>query len=242
MQTEDVELGLFAHPGEARGGEGTCPGVVLVHDVWGLSEHARDLTQRLAREGFGVLGIDLYRREEKVEITDPGAWMRGLSDPQVLEDIGAGVSFLRDRAPCRGRKVGVTGFCMGGSYALLAGCGVANVSAVAPFYGILSHEHGLLYAEEGLDPARKPRQPLDAVADLSCPLLAFYGDRDQFVPLSDVEELRRRLDASGQPTEVVVYPGAGHAFVNDTRPDAHRPDAARDAWTRMVAFFREHLA
>ena len=87
----------------------------------------------------------------------------------------------------------------------------------------------------------KPREPLDAVADLSCPLLGVFGGRDEFVPMSDIEELERRLAASSQPTEVAVYPEAGHAFLNDTREDAFRRNDASHAWARMLDFLEAHL-
>jgi len=238
MQTKDLELGYFAHPDEG----GPHPGVVLIPDVWGLSDHYRDLARRLAGDGFGVLALDIYRRLTEVSISEPGPWMRNLSDPQMLDDVRAALELLRGDPATAGRKLGITGFCMGGMYALLAACECEGLSASAPFYGLLSHEHGILHDESGLDPAKKPRQPLDAVADLRCPLLAFYGDGDQFVPMSDIEALRERLAATPHETEVVVYPGAGHAFVNETRPDAFRPEATQDAWRRMVAFFRRHLA
>jgi carboxymethylenebutenolidase len=236
VPARDVDLGHLAHP---EGGP--HPGVVMIHDVWGLSDHTRDLAGRLAGEGFGVLALDLYRREREMTIDDPGAWMRGLSAPQALDDVQAGVDFLGAHPATAGRRVGVTGFCMGGMYALLAACGCRGLAASVAYYGLLSHEHGILHAEAGLDPARKPRQPLDAVRDLGCPLLCFFGDRDEFVPLPDVEALRRRLARAAAPAEVVVYPDAGHAFMNDTRPDAYRPETARVAWQRMLDFFRQHL-
>ena len=236
MQTRDVELGHLAHPDT-----GTHPGVVMIHDVWGLADHTRDLAGRLAGEDFGVLAVDLYRRDPKVEISDPGEWMRQLSDPQVEADLAEAVAFLQAEPATRDQKVAVVGFCMGGMYALFAGCGVPGVSAIVPFYGLLSHEHGLLFSEEGLDPASKPRAPLDAARSLQCPLLGFFGEDDDFIPVSDVEELRARVAATGQPAELVVYPGAGHAFMNDTRADAYRPEAAADAWSRMLTFLRETL-
>ena len=213
----------------------------MIHDVWGLADHTRDLATRLAGEGYAVLALDLYRREAEVKIENPGAWMRALSDPQVLADVQAGVDLLGSHPGSAGQPVGVTGFCMGGMYALLAACECSGVAASVAYYGLLSHEHGLLHDENGLDPSRKPRQPLDAVADLKCPLLAFFGDGDEFVPQGDVRLLDERLGRSGLPTEVVVYPGAGHAFMNDTRPDAFRPEIAEDAWARMLAFFGTHL-
>ena len=123
---------------------------------------------------------------------------------------------------------------MGGQYALLAACGCRGLSACAPFYGMVRYA-------EGLDPRKKPRSPLDALADLSCPVLGLYGAEDAIIPPADVRELEQRLARSGQPAELRVYPGAGHAFMNDTRPEMFRPAAAADAWPRLIAFLRAQL-
>jgi carboxymethylenebutenolidase len=235
MKATAVELGFLAVPGG-----GALPGVVMIHDVWGLSDHTRDYAGRLAREGFAVLAIDLYRRARPEKIEDPGAWMRALSDPQVLSDLGAGARWLAALPETNGR-VGVLGFCMGGMYALMAGCADLGFSASVPFYGLLSHAHGLLHDPAGLDPARKPREPIAMAAELRCPLLAFFGDRDAFVPIGDVRALERELARSRVGAEVVVVPGAGHAFMNDTRPDAYLPEAAAMAWRRTVDFLHAQL-
>ena len=100
MQTQDVELGFLATPES-----GPCPGVVLIHDVWGLTDHARDLAQRLSGEGFAVLALDLYRRLDEVKIENPGEWMRALSDPQILGDVQAGADFLAAHAITQGRDL-----------------------------------------------------------------------------------------------------------------------------------------
>ena len=89
---------------------------------------------------------------------------------------------------------------------------------------------------------RKPRAPLDALGDLSCPVLGFYGEEDPIIPPDDLAALRAALAASGQPCEVRSYPGAGHAFMNETRSVMYRPEAAADAWRRLVPFLRQHLA
>jgi carboxymethylenebutenolidase len=235
MKESSTDLGHLVEPSGSP-----SPGVVLIHDVWGLSDHTRDLARRLASEGFAVLAIDLYRREAEVKIENPGAWMRGLSDPQALDDLQAGIDFLA-AGPAAGAKVGMLGFCMGGMYALMAACSCRDLAASVPFYGLLSHRHGILFDEAGLDPARKPKEPLDYAPDLRCPLLAFFGDCDEFVPMGDVRELEARLAQASPPAEVVVYPDVGHAFLNDTRPDAFRPDEAARAWARSVGFLRETL-
>lgn len=236
MPTEDLELGYLAFPRDVPN-----PGVVMIHDVWGLSEHTRNLARRLAGEGFSVLAVDLYRREAEVKIEDPGAWMRALSDPQVLGDIQAAVDLLAQHPSVSPRQVGITGFCMGGSYAILAACSCTGLSGSVAFYGLLSHEHGLLHGESGPDPQLKPRQPLDAVADLACPLVAVFGDKDEFVPMSDIELLEKRLESAPEDGDVKVYRGCGHAFLNETREDAYRPEQAQEAWDAMVRFFRHQL-
>jgi carboxymethylenebutenolidase len=236
VQAQDVELGYFAHPDA-----GPSPSLVMIHDVWGLSAHARDLACRFAREGFGVLALDLYRAKGEYEITNPGEWMRSLSDPEALRDVQAGIDFLALARPTRARRTGVVGFCMGGMYALLAACQCRGLSAAVPFYGLLSHQHGILHAPEGLDRRLKPVEPLAAAPDLHCPLLALFGDQDEFIPLADIEQLRQRLAEADAAAEVVVYPGAGHAFMNDTRPAAFRPEIAKQAWARSIAFLKGTL-
>jgi carboxymethylenebutenolidase len=233
MRTDTIDLGFVARPeSDARAG------VVVIHDVWGLYEHYRDLARRLADAGFAALAIDLYRRTPEPKITDPGRWIRGLDDRVVLADVQAAVDRLRADGASH---VGVIGCCMGGQYTLLAAAGCDRVDAAVAWYGMLSDAHGLLAPAPGetLDRARKPRAPLDVAAELRCPTLAFFGEDDAFIPPDDV----RAFEAKLAPVHrAVVYPGAGHAFLNDTRAELYRPDAARDSWARMLDWMRTHLA
>lgn len=232
MASAELAHGYLALPQ----GASPKPGVVMLPDVWGLSAHTRDLAGRLAAEGFAVLALDIYRRTGRPELSDPAAaldWIAALPDPLVLETIREGAEALAAHEAVAGR-IGVTGFCMGGQYALLAACGVPGFSACAPFYGMLRYA-------EGLDAAKKPRAPLAALRDLRCPVLGFYGEQDELIPVADVLELREGLAASPHAGEVILYPGAGHAFMNDTRPALHRPEAAADAWRRLAAFLHETL-
>jgi carboxymethylenebutenolidase len=235
MKTSEVALGFLALPDRSN-----APAVVMIHDVWGLSAHTRDYATRLANEGFAVLAIDLYRRARPEQIADPGGWMRALSDPQVLADLGEAQRFLAALPETNGR-VGVLGFCMGGMYALMAGCADLGFAASVPFYGLLSHAHGMLHDPAGPDPTLKPREPIAMAEDLRCPMLAFFGDQDTFIPLEDVRRLERSLARARSGAEIVVVPGAGHAFMNDTRPDAYRPAEAAEAWRRTVTFLRAKL-
>lgn len=237
MQSEDLPQGFLARPDE-----GIHPAVVMIHDVWGLKDHTRDLASRLCEEGYLVLAVDLYRREKDDTISDPGAWMRALSDVQILSDVQECIDLLAAHPQSSG-SVGITGFCMGGMYALLAACHCRGLLAAVPYYGLLTYERGLLAPPDGdtRDRARKPRDPLAAARDLACPLLAFFGEEDEFIPVEDVRALEGELKAVTAPHEVVLYPAAGHAFMNDTRPEAFRPEVAADAWGRMRVFLDQHL-
>jgi len=232
VRTAELREGFLAEPGSAP-----RPGVVVIPDVWGLADHTREIAQRLAREGYAALALDVYRKTRRPSLADPAAamaWIRELPDPLVLETVQEGIDALARHEAVASRKVGLIGFCMGGQYAWLAACACRGLSAVAPFYGMLRYE-------PGLDAKKKPRAPLDAVADLSCPALGLYGREDAIIPNADVDELELRLARQRQPFEIVRYAGAGHAFLNDTRPAMYRPEAAADAWRRLLLFLRTHL-
>ncbi len=217
------------------GGAGRRPGLVVVPDVRGLSDHYRDVARRFAAEGFCALAVDLYSREGAPDLPDMAAvfaWMRALPDTRVLSDLAAALGHLAQRDDVDPAAVGIAGFCMGGQYALMAACAVPGFAACVSWYGMLR------YAERD---AVKPASPLDLAPELMCPYLGFFGEEDAIIPPADVAELRGILTRAEKRFEIVTYAGAGHAFFNDTRPDAYRPAAAADAWARALAFLRRHL-
>jgi carboxymethylenebutenolidase len=214
---------------------GANAGVVVIPDVWGLKPHYEQVAQKLAAGGYAALALDLYTRGESPEKHGPqrvAEFIQALPDRQVLGDVQAAVDFLAAHPAVAGRRIGLTGFCMGGMYTLLAACRCRGLAAAVAWYGMLR-------AAE-LD-ANKPEHVLDAIGELAVPTLALFGADDALIPAGDVELLRARAARAQQPLEVVVYPGAGHAFNNDTRPDAFRPEASADAWQRLFAHFARHL-
>ena len=227
----DVLKAYFATPE----GAGSHPGLVLIPDVRGLGEHYRDVARRFAAEGFSTIAVDLYSREGAPALHDMAgvfAWMRALPDARVLGDVGAAVRFLAARRDVRAGAVGVTGFCMGGQYALMAACAVDGIAACVSWYGMLR------YAEKT---DVKPSSPLDLAPRLRCPYIGFFGADDALIPTADVDELRAILERIHAPLEIHVYHSAGHAFFNDVRADAYRPAAAADSWKRAIEFFHQHL-
>jgi len=233
----------FPSDGDQLRGYGAWPtaagpfaAVIVLHDVRGLYEHYRDVARRFAGEGFFTLALDLYSREGAPDLPDMGAvfrWMRALPDGRVLADVAAATRYLGARSDVRAEAIGITGFCMGGQYALMSACTVHGLAACVSWYGMLR------YAETN---AVKPASPLDLAPGLGCPYLGLFGADDGLIPAADVDELRAILGRTGKTFETKIYPGAGHAFANDTRPDAYRPAAAADAWVRAVGFLRQHLS
>lgn len=219
----------------ATAGGPARPGLVLIPDVHGVSPLYRELARRFAAEGLAVLVLDLYSREGAPKLADAAAAIRfiaTLPDDRVLGDVAAAVDHLGHIPEVGGEPVGITGFCMGGQYALLAACTNPAIAACTSFYGMVR------YSERN---ELKPRSPLDVAADLACPYLGIFGAEDALIPNADVAELRERLTATGKRFEIVSYPGCGHAFLNSTRADAYRPEAAADAFARAAAFFRREL-
>jgi carboxymethylenebutenolidase len=213
---------------------GAGPGLVLVPDVRGLSDHYRDLARRFAAEGFVTLAIDLYSREGAPDLPDMEAivrWMAALPDARVLGDLVAAARHLREHPACRGR-VGITGFCMGGQYALLAACTDPTLGACVSWYGMLRYASPTPH---------RPRSPLDLAPALACPYLGLFGEDDALVPLADVDELRATLTRAGKRFVIRTFAGCGHAFFNDTRPDVYRPAAAAAAFRLAIGFLGEHL-
>lgn len=239
VQTESIEFSrdgdtLKAFAAWSRREE-RQPAIIILHDVRGLNDHYRDVTCRFANEGFYALSIDFYSREGMPHLPDMEAvlrWMQQLDDRRVLADIAAAVRFLGIRPEVRSRSIGITGFCMGGQYALMAACAVDGLAACVSFYGMLR------YAERT---EAKPESPLDMAARLRCPYLGLFGENDQLIARADIKELESILRRAGKSFQTRIYPGAGHAFFNDQRPDAYRPAAAQDAWLRTLSFFRAHL-
>jgi carboxymethylenebutenolidase len=237
MRTDDVlfdgpDARLRGHLALPAGAGG--PGLILVPDVRGLSDHYRDVARRFAAEGFVTLAVDLYSREGTPDLRDLDdimRWMAALPDTRVLGDLAASVRYVRGRGECRGR-VGIAGFCMGGQYALLAACSDPTLAACVSWYGMLRYP---------TPTAHRPRSPLDLAPQLSCPHLGLFGEDDGLIPRADVDELREVLTRTAKEFTIRTFAGCGHAFFNDTRPDAYRAAAAAESFDLAVAFLRRHL-
>lgn len=204
--------------GEAAGSQ---PGLILVHEWWGLNEHVRDLTTRFAGQGYVVLAPDLYDGASTKDPEEAGKLMQGLDKAKALETLNGAVAYLQGLPDVDGDNIGVTGFCMGGTYALLLATHNKGVKASAPFYGDVPTDEEL--------------------KDLSAPVLFIGAENDFWITKEKIDRLDEGLKKYGKEGVVKVYEGVGHAFFNDTRPEAYDKEAAEDAWRRVTDFFAEKL-
>lgn len=198
------------------------PGLILVHEWWGLNDHIKGVADRFADEGFVVLAPDLYAGEVTGNAVEAGRLMQSLDQRQAIAMLNAVVDYLKQQGTVKGNTIGVTGFCMGGSFALLLACYNQDIRASAPFYGDVPSD--------------------EVLKDLTAPVLFIGAEYDQWITKEKMERLRSAMREYGKEGDVVIYPGVDHAFLNDTRPDMYNKEAAEDAWKRVVSFLAGHLA
>jgi len=210
--------GAMAEPS----GTGKVPTVVLLQEYWGLNEHVKSLVDRLAGEGFLVVAPDLYHGKLAKDAAEAGQLMTALDTLEAMKEIGAAATFLKAHARGNG-KVGVIGFCLGGALTFAAACHVEGLSAAVPFYGV------------------PPAEKVD-YAKVTAPVLAHFAKVDQWASVDKAEAIKAKIEAAGKTTMQLEVYDAGHAFVNDTRPEAYDEKSAKLAWQRTVDFLKKHLA
>jgi carboxymethylenebutenolidase len=193
--------------------------VIVLQEWWGLVPHIKDVADRFAGEGYLALAPDLYHGKSTVEVAEAQHLMEGLDWALAAEEIAGATAFLREQQGAT--RVGVVGFCMGGALTMIAAT-QPGIDAYAAFYG---------FPPAGAAP----------VDDITAPGLLFFGEEETFFSVSDAQAFADRQGSKGREAEVVVYPGAGHAFFNDTRAEAYHAVAAPDAWRRTLELFGRHL-
>ncbi len=224
----DTPLSVHEPAGDPKGG------VVVIQEIFGVNDHIEDVSRRLAAAGWLAVAPHLFHRtgDPKLGYTDDMDEARAhagkLTAEGILEDVDA--AFARTaEAGIPSSRTGIVGFCMGGSVALVIAVH-RDVGAAVTFYG-----GGVTEGRFGFGAL------VDEAPGLQAPWLGLYGDLDKGIPVEGVEELRIAAARSGQPTEIVRYPEAGHGFNCDQRESYHEPSAT-DAWRRMLEWFDHHLA
>jgi carboxymethylenebutenolidase len=208
--------GYLVSPASGKGA-----GVIVIHEWWGLNDHIRDVSDRFAKEGYVAFAPDLYDGKVTENAEEAGRLMNGLDRNYALNTLKGAVEYLKSRDDVDETRIGVTGFCMGGTYALALACHSADIKAAVPFYGDIPSD--------------------DELEQLSSPVLFIGAENDFWITMDKMKCLEDSLIKFDKQGELKVYKDVGHAFFNDTRPEAYDREASSDAWERVTEFFARYL-
>ncbi|MCS7214359.1 MAG: dienelactone hydrolase family protein [Candidatus Calescibacterium sp.] len=219
--SDGIEVtGYMAYPGRK------AAALVILHEWWGLNEQIKATVDALAKGGFVTFAPDFYKGKVATTPEEAGQLMTDMFQNRLkeVEDIfRASISFLRNQTKVEPKKIGVTGFCCGGTLAMyLPSVFPDLVDAAVPFYGL-------------------PQLAPIKAENIKIPIFFILAEKDEFVNNDDVLELAKKVWRNGQELQIKIYPGAHHAFMNEKRPEVYHKEYAKDATKLMLGFFKTHL-
>lgn len=205
--------GFYASPDQP----GSYPGVIMVHEWWGLNDHIKEQAKLLAADGYHVLAVDLFG---SVTTTPEGAMeqVSALDQAKALDNMKAAAGYLRQHGAT---KVASLGWCFGGGQSLQLALSGERLDATVIYYGNLVNDEQRL-------------------TQIKWPVLGIFGETDQAIPVEQVRQFDATLDKLGIQNEINIYPGVGHAFANPSQP-TFAPSEREDAWNKTTAFLQSKL-
>jgi carboxymethylenebutenolidase len=216
--------------------KGKRPAVIILHERYGIDQHTKDLTARLAQAGFVGLAPDLFHRftgdhsavlrgEQRVELTDDGA----------IEDLNAAVEYLKGLKEVDGSRIGIIGVCQTGRQPVLLAAKRNDIAGAVVLYGAVG-------GKEWLGNDLRPTPIEELIPQVNCPVLGVFGEADHIISVDDVVRFRNALEKAKKNCHIRIYAGAPHGWLNDTMPGRYRKEAAKDAWSLMMAFLKKCFA
>jgi carboxymethylenebutenolidase len=203
-------------------GSGPFPGIVVIHEWWGLNDWVKEQASKLADQGYLALAVDLYRGKVADDPNTAHELMRGVPEDRAARDLHAAVEYLKSQSNVKKDRIGSIGWCMGGGYSLNVALAEPTLTATVINYGHLA-----------TDPA--------ALHKIKAAILGNFGGKDQGIPPEDVKKFEEALKKDGKQVDIKIYPDAGHAFENPNNKGGYRAGDAADAWQRTVKFLNETL-
>jgi carboxymethylenebutenolidase len=215
----DTISGFLAVPDKP----GQYPGLVVIHEWWGLNDWVKEQTVKLAAQGYVALAVDLYRGKVATDPAEAHELMRGLPQDRAIKDLQAGFVYLAMRKDVEPGRIGSIGWCMGGGLSLQLAIHTPRLAACVVNYGSL------------------PTDPND-IQQIFAPVLGNFGADDHGITPADVNAFEKTMKGLNRRIDVKIYDGAGHAFENPNNTTGYRPEAAADAWARTLAFLHKALS
>lgn len=205
--------GFYAAPVK----EGQYPGIVMIHEWWGLNDNIRTMARRLASFGYNVLAVDLYNGKVATSQAEAMKQVGSLNKEEAIANMKEAATYLRNK---KSTKVGSLGWCFGGGQSLQLSLN-DSLDATVIYYGTLVTDK-------------------TALSSIQWPVLGIFGDKDQSIPVSSVNEFEKSLNGLKIENEIYIYQGVGHAFANPTGAN-YAPRETQDAWQKTIAFLEKHL-
>jgi len=203
-------------------GKGPFPGIVVIHEWWGLNDWVKEQASKLADQGYSALAVDLYRGKVATTPEEAHEIMRGVPQDRAARDLHAAFEFLQSQPNVRKDRIASIGWCMGGGYSLDVALAEPTLTAAVINYGHLA-----------TDPA--------AIGKIHAAILGNFGGQDKGIPPADVNKFEAELKKQGKQADIKIYPDAGHAFENPNNKSGYRAEDAADAWQRTVSFLNGNL-
>jgi carboxymethylenebutenolidase len=223
VQTEwvnfgDEHRGYLVRPGQ----DGPFPGVVMIHEWWGLNEQIQGMARNLAAEGYVVLAVDLYNGTVASTPQEAGQFSTRIREnvPEAVEHMKNAASFLRESDFVLENAIASIGWCFGGGMSMQLSLN-ENLAATVIYYGALETD-------------------AERLSTIQWPVLGIFADQDTVIPLDSVHQFEAALNQLGVENEIYIYEGVGHAFANPSNP-GHDPEKTEDAWEKTIAFLDRTL-
>jgi carboxymethylenebutenolidase len=208
-------------------GKGPFPGIIVIHEWWGLNDWVKEQASRLADQGYVTLAIDLYRGKVATTANEAHEFMGGVPQDRAKRDLQAAFQYLESQPNVKPDRIGAIGWCMGGGYALQLALEEPKLAADVINYGVFD------YAGLANDPA--------SLNKIHAPILGIFGAQDRGISAQDVRNFGAQLDKLGKRADFTIFPDAGHAFENPNNKDGYRAQDAQEAWKKTVEFFARTL-
>ena len=184
-------------------GKGPFPGIIVIHEWWGLNDWVKEQASKLADQGYAALAVDLYRGKVATTPDEAHELMRGVPEDRATRDLHAAFEFLKSQSNVKKDRMASIGWCMGGGYSLDVALQETTLTAAVINYGHLAVD-------------------ADSLKKINASILGIFGGQDRGIPVDDVKKFEQTLKQLGKKVETVIYPNAGHAFENPNNKDGYR--------------------
>ena len=215
---DEIVRGILYTPA----GKGPFPGLIVIHEWWGLNDWVKEQASKLADQGYAALAVDLYRGKVATTPDEAHQIMRGVPEDRAQRDLHAAFEFLASQANVKNDRIGAIGWCMGGGYSLDVALHEPTLAADVINYGHLA-----------TDP--------EALKKINAPILGIFGAQDKGITPGDVHKFGETVSQLGKKIDIKIYDDAGHAFENPNNKDGYRAGDAADAWHLITDFLAVNL-